>query len=607
MGNPDPAPARSPHGTGAAAPPEGSRVPDPVSGMRIPRPKRWSVPFSERMTDGDVQTLFTNPAFSGIDASRFPPRLPLHGVLKNDTKLRSFEKGDIIVREGDYGNSAFLILYGSVRVVLDSLPARILGRQTPIKKTLFGSIAQLWRNSKIPEERTVAANTLELESRMTRAKLRTGRESRPHVFVEDLNHVLPAHEAVILKEGELFGEIAAIGRTPRTTTVLAEGDVELLEIRWQGLRELRLFAPAWKEHIDRVYRQRALFSHLRETPVLSFLTAEQITALAAQTQFETFGNFDWTSSFQKLSSASGRERVEHEPLIAREGDYPNGLILIRSGNVRLSMAYNHGERTISYLGKGRCFGLEEILHNSRRSPPLPLRHSLRAIGYVDVLVIPTSVFESVVLPTLTPDRLRALGVVEAEPGYQAPGKAGDAAAKIGPDMLEFMVENRFINGTATMLIDMDRCTRCDDCVRACAATHDGNPRFIRQGPVVDSVMVANACMHCVDPVCMIGCPTGAISRESIQGQIVINDSTCIGCAACATSCPYQNIHMVQIRDQLGEFILDETTHTPIAKATKCDFCVEQIGGPACVNACPHDAMVRADMSDVDLLSGWINR
>jgi Fe-S-cluster-containing dehydrogenase component/CRP-like cAMP-binding protein len=606
MAKPDPAPARNPVAPGPPAP-AGSRPPELGAGMRIPRPQRWSVPFSDRMTDERVESLLATAAFSKVDASRFPPRLPLHGVLKNDTKIRSFEKGDIIVREGDYGNSAFLILSGKVTVVLNSLPARLLGRRTPEKKTLFGSIAQLWRNSKVPEARSLAANTLELEARASaRARLRVGRESRPHVFVQDLSQVMPAHHSVTLGEGDLFGEIAAIGRTPRTTTILADGDVELLEIRWQGLRELRLFAPAWKEHIDRVYRLRALNSHLRETPVLSYLDPDAIPALAAQTQFETFGNFDWTSSFQKLASASARQRVEQEPLIAREGDYPNGLILIRSGNVRLSTTYNHGERTISYLGKGRCFGLEEILHNARNPTPIPLRHSLRAIGYVDILVIPTAVFEAVVLPTLTPERLEDLGLAAALPGKAVEAPIG-ADSKLGSDMLEFMVENRFINGAATMLIDMDRCTRCDDCVRACASTHDGNPRFIRQGPVVDSIMVANACMHCVDPVCMIGCPTGAISRDSIQGQIVINDSTCIGCATCATSCPYQNIHMVPIRDKGGSFILDESTHTPIIKATKCDFCVEQLGGPACVNACPHDAMARVDMSDIDFLSGWTRR
>jgi Fe-S-cluster-containing dehydrogenase component/CRP-like cAMP-binding protein len=591
-----------------ADPAAGPRVQEPEGGTRIPRPRRWAVPFSDKMTDEGVASLLALEPFAKIDPARFPPRLPLQGVLKNDTRIRHFEKGDIIVREGDYGNSAFLILYGSVRVVLDSLPAEMLGRRTPEKKSLFGSLAQLWTNSKVPEARSLAGDTVALALRSReRGRLGAGSDSHPHVFVQDLAHAMPAHQHVILGVGELFGEIAAIGRTPRTTTVLAEGDTELLEIRWQGLRELRLFAPAWKEHIDRIYRERALFSHLRETPVLSFLGADELKELAALTQFETFGNFDWTTSFQKMAAASGRVRVEHEPLIAREGDYPNGLILIRSGNVRLSQAYNHGERTISYLGKGRCFGLEEILHNARQSPPIPFRRSLRAIGYVDILVIPTSAFERIVLPTLTPERLGLLGVDTAPaPSSEAVGGV-DAPKALGPDMLEFLVENRFINGAATMLIDMDRCTRCDDCVRACAATHDGNPRFIRQGPVVDHVMVANACMHCVDPVCMIGCPTGAISRDSFQGQIVINDSTCIGCAVCANSCPYQNIHMVQVRDRAGAFILDEATRTPIVKATKCDFCVEQNVGPACVNACPHDAMVRADMSDVDFLSGWLKR
>jgi Fe-S-cluster-containing dehydrogenase component len=162
-------------------------------------------------------------------------------------------------------------------------------------------------------------------------------------------------------------------------------------------------------------------------------------------------------------------------------------------------------------------------------------------------------------------------------------------------------------GVSSMLVDLDRCTQCDDCVRACAAGHDNNPKFIRHGPVRDGIMVANACMHCIDPVCMIGCPTGAIHRESLEGQVVINDLTCIGCAICANSCPYDNIQMVQIRDPGGNFIVDEATRTPILKATKCDLCVDQLGGPACVRACPHDALIRADMREVDKLAEWLDR
>jgi Fe-S-cluster-containing dehydrogenase component len=174
-------------------------------------------------------------------------------------------------------------------------------------------------------------------------------------------------------------------------------------------------------------------------------------------------------------------------------------------------------------------------------------------------------------------------------------------------MLEFLVEHRFINGTATMLMDLDRCVRCDECVLACARAHDNNPRFNRHGPRHDHYMVANACMHCVDPVCMIGCPTGAIHRASPGGQVMINDLTCIGCATCANSCPYDNIRMVEVRDGNGAFIRDTVTNAPIAKAAKCDLCLDQPGGPSCERACPRDALKRVDMRDMTDLSRWLSR
>jgi len=116
-------------------------------------------------------------------------------------------------------------------------------------------------------------------------------------------------------------------------------------------------------------------------------------------------------------------------------------------------------------------------------------------------------------------------------------------------------------------------------------------------------MIANACMHCADPVCMIGCPTGAIHRDSMRGNVVINDLTCIGCATCANSCPYNNIRMVEIRATNGDFVLDQNTNLPILKATKCDLCTDQLGGPACERACPHDALKRVDMKTSRLLRG----
>ena len=120
-------------------------------------------------------------------------------------------------------------------------------------------------------------------------------------------------------------------------------------------------------------------------------------------------------------------------------------------------------------------------------------------------------------------------------------------------------------------------------------------------------MIANACMHCVDPVCMIGCPTGAIHRVSMEGQVAVNDETCIGCGTCANNCPYDNIRMVGVRDPDGAPLLDTDTRAPIEKATKCDLCVDQRGGPACQNACPHDALQRVDMRDSSLLLELLER
>jgi Fe-S-cluster-containing hydrogenase component 2 len=45
----------------------------------------------------------------------------------------------------------------------------------------------------------------------------------------------------------------------------------------------------------------------------------------------------------------------------------------------------------------------------------------------------------------------------------------------------------------------------------------------------------------------------------------------------------------------------------VVKAAKCDLCVEQLTGPACVQACPHDALTRVDMQDTQKLAKWLQR
>src|SRR5260221_10437960 len=124
----------------------------PAAPTILERPQRWDAAFDADMTDEVVDRLLATAPFSGMDAAQFPKRTPLREILRNDTRVLRFRKGEIIVRQGDYGTSAFLILKGATRVVLKpDLEPSLLGRQAPGKKGIFPTLAQFWNGVRPPE------------------------------------------------------------------------------------------------------------------------------------------------------------------------------------------------------------------------------------------------------------------------------------------------------------------------------------------------------------------------------------------------------------------------------------------------------------------------
>jgi Fe-S-cluster-containing hydrogenase component 2 len=176
----------------------------------------------------------------------------------------------------------------------------------------------------------------------------------------------------------------------------------------------------------------------------------------------------------------------------------------------------------------------------------------------------------------------------------------EALRRIESTPLSDFLEQGLMNAQSLLVLDLEKCTRCDECTKACSDAHEGVTRLIRDGLRFDKYLVASSCRSCLDPYCMVGCPVNSIRRTGTR-EILIED-WCIGCGKCAENCPYGNINMHGFSTgEKGEDPHHPGRRIPIVqmKATTCDLCRQvKDGQPSCVYACPHDAAHR--MSGEDL-------
>jgi CRP-like cAMP-binding protein/Fe-S-cluster-containing dehydrogenase component len=473
---------------------------------------------------------------------------------------RRYKDGDIICREGEFGSTAFLIEEGEVEIFLKS-PVKSLqnrpqnGFWQRMRRSFTTDLFASGDESSL--ERSISVDAPEsLDLRNPRARL---------------------------TQGDLFGEMTCMNNYPRSATVRAVGDVVVLEMLRNVLYVLQR-NPTFRAKLQKTYRERAIDNHLRNVPLFDSLKSRP----------EVFQKF-----VDEIRDEVVLRRVAPGEIIFRQGaPAVDGLYLIRTGFVKVSQKRPGGgaDAVLNYVGPGGYVGEIGLLAD------LP---ELRELGLSPTRTATCTALDHVELVRLSAEDFRRIisNYPEVQASLLAEARNRLAAnsqiqRELSSRTLSSFLEQGLQEAQSLLVLDLTKCTRCDECTKACADTHGGVTRLIREGLRFDQFLVASSCRSCLDPYCMVGCPVGSIRRRDTR-EIVIED-WCIGCSLCSQNCPYGNINMVEVSVQEDKGRKAQVQKSE--KATTCDLCQSLGPGsePSCVYACPHDAAHR--MSGVDLLS-----
>jgi Fe-S-cluster-containing hydrogenase component 2 len=444
---------------------------------------------------------------------------------------RSFRTGEVICREGDFGSTAFFIVEGQAQVAISTPIAHV--------KTHGGGQGFFKRLASVLVGR-------EEDKREDEARDRT----IPIDASVDLAYGKPVAD---LGPGDLFGEMTCMNFYPRSATVRAKTDVVAFEML-RNVLDIMVKNKTFRVQLDDNYRRRALETHLRGVPMFVNLTPDFIEHLK--------------SNVELVRYAPGQA-------IARQGDAADSFYLVRIGFVKISEQYPGGELVLGYLSRGDYFGEIGLLGGG-----------IRTASCTGLVKISADDFREMVA--------RFPGV---RGGLEAVAAERQAANAQRMQMVQNVPLDQFLSqalmeAQSLLILDLQNCTRCDACVEACADAHDGVTRLVREGLRFENFLVATSCRQCRDPLCMVGCPVGAIRRRNSL-EVIIED-WCIGCGLCARNCPYGNINLHPFEVRLEDLEHPGRKKAVVQqKATSCDLCTH-LKEPSCVYACPHDAAHRVD-------------
>ncbi|MDQ3300973.1 MAG: 4Fe-4S binding protein, partial [Myxococcota bacterium] len=182
------------------------------------------------------------------------------------------------------------------------------------------------------------------------------------------------------------------------------------------------------------------------------------------------------------------------------------------------------------------------------------------------------------------------------------------------ELLDFFVRQGIsVSGDMVRVRQLGLCIDCKLCEEACEERY-GARRLTLGGYQLGMLDFIYTCRTCTDQRCIDPCAYDSIKFDDVKKEVVINESTCTGCTACAQSCPYGAIDMVEIEPEAPTFkkhfmarlekrdALKFGPGTPrVARArriaNKCDHCIAY-GDQACVSACPTGSLIEINAYDL---------
>jgi CRP-like cAMP-binding protein/formate hydrogenlyase subunit 6/NADH:ubiquinone oxidoreductase subunit I len=489
----------------------------------------------------EVEELLALPVFRGVSGTFL--ELNRGAVVK-----RYYEPGEVIVREGENGSTAFFILEGEAEVYLSAPLAHVA-----TSPQSGGGLFARMRSVLTPKQ-----------TRDRGAEMRN-QKAPEYIRIDAPVDLLYSNPVAALGPGDLFGEMTCMSFYPRSATVRAKTPCVMLEMLRNVLDVLQK-NKTFRAQLEAEYRRRALVTHLRSVPVFSTVSEEFIHELRERVALQRF--------------APGQ-------VICREDDPADAFYLVRMGFVKVSQERNGEEMVFSYLSRGGYFGEMGLLGGGRRTA------TCTALDNVELVKMEAADFAAMMEQF---PEVRAQ--IEQVAKQRAAANAAQLVREDQSQSLDQFLAQGLMDAQSLLVLDLEKCTRCDQCVRACADAHDGVTRLLRDGLRFENYLVATSCRQCKDPRCMVGCPVGSIRRKDSL-EVIIED-WCVGCGLCAENCPYGNITVHQFTS--------EPEHKPVRKATSCDLC-HDLEEPSCVYACPHDAAHRVKPEDffANLLGQNANR